>query len=575
MKKTVVYTRVSSDKEEQEKSLQIQEEHYREFCQQHGFELVSVYPEVGSATSVRSRPRFIEMMIDAGLSYEENSEGTDIFRTSKNEPKFELIIVKDATRFSRNTEIGISTVNRLRDKGVVVLFENAGVRSDDPNANFILPLLFSMAENESQSMSKKIKFSKKHNAKKGIYKPARLPYGYVRNSEKEIVIDEEQAEVIRYIFDSYSEKGSHLLTKELNKRGIPTQGGLEWSGDKILRIISNKIYTGTAVVNRSKKKNVTDTKRYDVPKENWIEIENAVPPIISFNQWKEMNNTRKKRVNQGTSRGRKPAINDVFYMKIYCDCCGSRFVRHQGRNNPKSKNKLLYMCQQRRNKGTGVCSIRGIAFNILDEMLDQIDVNSLYNDIADKSHYRLLMKKIDEESSSMQEKIEVYTLQIEELQKENEKITDMIVEQFTGSSQATIDALSRKIENNTSKIETIESQRAKTNIRVINTLKGYIESKMEAIEEMKTVPPNSKEWKMNLLKSVRVSEYEVSFEFNLLSLKMEIDMFNAIFPDSSIKQEVEYTPFIKTIRRDHKEAREYWKRYDLEKKSKEKGISLV
>lgn len=574
MKKAVVYTRVSSDKEEQEKSLQIQEEHYREFCQQKGYELVNVYPEVGSATSVRRRPRFIEMMVDAGLSYEENSEGTDIFRTSKQEPKYELIIVKDATRFSRNTEIGISTVNRLRDKGVVVLFENAGVRSDDPNANFILPLLFSMAENESQSMSQKIKFSKKHNAKKGIYKPARLPYGYVRNNEGEIVIDEEQAEVIRFIFDSYSEKGSHLLTKELNEKEIPTQNGVEWSGDKILRIISNKIYTGTAVVNRSKKKNVTDTKRYDLPKENWIEIENAVPPIISLSQWKEMNSTRKKRINQGTNRGRKPATNDVFYMKIYCSCCGSRFIRHQGRNNPKSKNKLSYMCQERRKKGIDKCSIRSIAFNILDEMLDQINVNKLYNDVADKSHYKMLIQRIDEEASNMQDRINLYTVQIEELQKENEKITDMIVEQF-GSSQATIDALSKKIETNTKKIEQLENQRSKTNINIINYIKGYINTKMEIIEESKNVPLESNELKIQLLKSINVSEYDVTFEFNLRSLEMEIEMFNSFFPHSAIEQEVEYTPFIKTIRREHKEARAYWKKYDLEKKSKEKGISLV
>lgn len=217
--RAVLYTRVSTNKKEQEKSLEIQEKQYEEYCERKGYELMGIYKDVGSGTSVRERPGFIQMMLDAGLDHEENNNATDIFRTNDNKkPKFDLIIVKDASRFSRNTEIGISTVNRLKDKEVAVLFENADLKSTDASAKQLMQTLFSIAEIESENMSKRIKFSKKYNSVNKIYSPARLPYGYERNEKNEIVVNQEQRKTVEFIFNNYPKQGSHILTQRLNEK---------------------------------------------------------------------------------------------------------------------------------------------------------------------------------------------------------------------------------------------------------------------------------------------------------------------------------------------------------------------
>lgn len=561
--KVAVYTRVSTKKSEQESSIKLQKEVYEQYCKEKGYELHKIYADKETATNVRSRADFISLLHDAGLDYVRgDNEEYDTFKKSKRKPKIDLIIVKDVARWSRSTHLGMLIVEYLRDKKVYVLFESAGLNTKDDDWHMRLSMLFTIAQNESHNLSRRIKFSRKHNAKKGRYVPSRLSYGYVRNENNEIVIHKEEAVVVRKIFELYKEHGGGIISQMLNEEGYKSQNGYAWSPDKVLRVVKNKLYTGTAVVNKSVRQNVTDTYRIDVPKEEWIEIPNAVEPIISLQTWEEANSKRKMNINHAAGRGRKPATNDVFFMKIYCRTCGARFVRHQGRNNENSKIKLSYMCQTRRKKnGIEYCNARAISFNILNEMIDEIDIASLFNTQADTSNFDILMKKIDEEASSMQERINEYTAQIEVLEAENDKITNAIVDGIGASSQATIDALSKKIEANTKKIEEIASHRAKTNITVINTLKSYVNAKMEAISSLKCVP-NVREWKLRQLKEIRVDEFEVTFEFNLLSLELEIEMFNTIFPNSAIEQENEYKPFTVTLRRDHKQAREYWEKVD-------------
>src|SRR5690606_23894961 len=151
----------------------------------------------------------------------ENNNGSDFFNTIEDkEPEFDYIIVKDVSRFSRNAEIGKNAVNRLRDKNVTIIFENANLKSTEDNAQYLVSFLFEIAENESASMSKRIKFSKMYNAENEIYRPSRLPYGYSWNEKKEIIKHKEQAEIVEEIYRRFENEGSHILSKDLNERGI-------------------------------------------------------------------------------------------------------------------------------------------------------------------------------------------------------------------------------------------------------------------------------------------------------------------------------------------------------------------
>lgn len=553
LNRAVLYTRVSTDKEEQNKSLEIQDKHYTDYCERNGYELIEKYIEIGSGTNVRERPEFIRMLEDAGLRYDRNNNGSDLFHTTEKESKFDCIIVKDASRFSRNAEIGQNAVNRLRDKNITIIFENANLKSTDSNAKLLISFLFEIAENESESMSKRIKFSKMHNANMKIYRPARLPYGYVWNDKKEIIKHEEQAEIVKEIYHRFVNEGSHILSKCLNERGIPTQRGNMWSGDKILRIIKNRIYTGDAVVNRSKKRNVTDTKRYKLPEEEHIIIPNAVPQIIEFVEWEEMNKILKKRVNSTTKKGKKPATNDIYHGKLYCQACGSRFVRHLG-----EKDKINYMCMNRR-KGQG-CMVRGISISNVNDVFNRVAVG-VVDELSNHVGYSQLTKRIEEERANLDSRRNKLFEEINSLESENNDTLQAIKMQFKNGSQNVIDMLSKEIDDRSVQIERLESQRKKININSIIKLREQVEEKRVLIEGIRTNSKITHREKIDLLKSITVGDNEIEIIFNYPTFENEILEFNTIFPMSKMHL-VTAHHFVERFRRNHKEAREYWEEID-------------
>lgn len=576
--KAAIYTRVSTRKGEQEKSFHTQREHYIEYCQRNGFDLdveKHIYAEQGLTGTNARRPLFKQLMYDAGLDYEQNNEGTDIFRRSGRKPKFNYIIVKDVSRFSRNQTIGMETARLLKDKGVYVVFENSGVSTEEDNWEFQVSLLFTMAQNESHNLSRRVRFSKRHNAEKGHYRPSRLPYGFIRDKENNYVINEKEAKVVRTIFDMYENYGSFTIARYLNNEGYRSQTGKAWTQDKVGRIVKNKIYTGTAVVSRFQKRNVTDTKTTKLDPSKYIEIPNAVPPIIDIDQWEKAQQITASRINgaKEQKRGRKPAINDEFFEKVYCEKCGSRYVRHMGRNNPKSKVKLSYMCSKRRKALK--CDSRSIAFNLLDEFFNQIDIRYLSNAMANKSHYNILTKRIKEEADNLSNRIEVLNSQIKDLEDENKKSLAAMKQHFGGKdedSKFMIDMLKEDIKKNQEKINELSKKRDSLNMDSIYTLQKHVEDKKRLIEQTVQNKELSREDKLSLLKRISVNDYEVFFEFALPTFAEEVEEFNTLFNMSPIETSISFTSFKESFRRTHKEAVEFWNDYDEKVKEEAEPI---
>lgn len=531
LNRAVLYTRVSTNKDEQEKSLQIQEEVYKDYCKHKGYELIQIYPDKGTATSVRQRPEFLEMMRHAGLDYEVNNEGTDIFRTSDRESKFDIIIVKDASRFSRNIEIGVATVNRLKDKDVTVIFENAGISSTDPNAQFILPLLFSMAENESISLSKKIKFSKRFIAeKKQEYKPSRVPYGYKKVDGK-IVIDEDEEEVIKFIFSRFKEVGGNTVAKELKDKEILTKLEKNWSTHQVIRTIKNRIYTGTAISNQTDKKNVTDTKRYETQEEDWVEIFNAVPPIISQTEWENANEIRENRRDKKKNRGiKQPAPDNLYYKKATCGNCGSGYNRHVGRNTTSSKAKISYLCQNRRNKNG--CNNKSVTLQILERSLSSIEY---YDIIQDEKHLR----KQDELFNLILKNLGSYKNIMAKRAKELEDERDMLAQELDQVVTRSLDgklndiiakALNDKAENIQAQINIIDGILINTSAEKIRNysikLQDHILKVVNLIEEREL---------HGMLKNVQVFDDKLIFKFTINSFHEILDDYNVIMEGTEYK----------------------------------------
>ena len=179
------YCRVSTAKEEQLDSLAHQKEFFQAYAQRNGYELVKIYADEGiSGTRLQKREQFQALLHDA--------KGH----------RFELVVVKDISRFARNTVDFLQSVRALKELGVNTRFLTADMDSLG-ESEFVLTVFGALAQEESANLSKRVKFGKKLNAQKG--RVPRCIYGYDRIDNFTLQINQAEADVVRLI-DAYVEK---------------------------------------------------------------------------------------------------------------------------------------------------------------------------------------------------------------------------------------------------------------------------------------------------------------------------------------------------------------------------------
>ena len=150
--KVAVYCRVSTDKEDQANSFESQKSYFEEYVEkQSGWELYRIYADEGiSGTSTRKRTQFIKMIHDAY------------------EGKFQRIITKEISRFSRNTEDTIKYTRELKNIGIGVLFLNDAIDTLDPDAELRLSIMASIAQEESRKTSSRVVWGQMRQMEKGV-----------------------------------------------------------------------------------------------------------------------------------------------------------------------------------------------------------------------------------------------------------------------------------------------------------------------------------------------------------------------------------------------------------------------
>ena len=225
------YCRVSTDTEEQQGSYNSQVTHYTEKIKSTpGWRFVKVYGDEGiSGTNADNRPGFQEMMQDC-----ENG-------------KLDLIITKSISRFSRNVTVTLEVARSLRDKGIGIFFEKENLNTLHYTSESLLAIFSSLAQAESESMSENIKMGREYRYKQGecCYNMGKI-FGYNQDSDGIVTINEEQAVVVRLIYEAYL-NGMSIggIIKDLQGRNIPSPTGKEkWSPGTVERILSSEKYKG-------------------------------------------------------------------------------------------------------------------------------------------------------------------------------------------------------------------------------------------------------------------------------------------------------------------------------------------
>lgn len=171
------------------------------------------------------------------------------------------VIVKDMSRFGRNyLEVGMYTEIRFPEMGVRFVAVNDGVDSDDPFDNDFTPFRNIINEWYAKDTSKKIRAAFRAKGMSGKRISTKAPYGYLRDSEGNLSIDEETAPVVRLIFQLAAEgNGPGKIARHLRDMEIVTPGTLKfertgrekrselpchWESSTIVKILENRDYLG-------------------------------------------------------------------------------------------------------------------------------------------------------------------------------------------------------------------------------------------------------------------------------------------------------------------------------------------
>lgn len=311
--RVAAYCRVSTDSDAQTDSFDAQKAHYESWIKIHdNWEFAGLFYDFGvTGTKTEHRDGLQNLLLECRAG------------------KIDYILTKSISRFSRNTTDCIFLVRELLDMNIPIYFEKENIDTGSMESEFVLSILSSMAQDESRSISENNKWSVRQRFENGTYQFSCVPYGYMRDDEGFMVINPEEAEIVRFIYQSVlNGLGSEKIAKILEERQIPTRKSGKWTNSTVRDILTNEKYYGAAVFQKTytnesfhRKKNYGEVDRYFVEEHH--------EPIISkeiFERVKEIIEQRasEKRIISGSDKYQK---HYVFSGIIFCGECGDKFRR--------------------------------------------------------------------------------------------------------------------------------------------------------------------------------------------------------------------------------------------------------
>lgn len=397
------YARVSTDRYEQLNSLENQVTYFSNFIkEQENWTFVEGYVDEGiSGTSVKKREDFLRMVDDA------------------KKKKFDLILTKEISRFSRNTLDSIKYTQELLSNGVGVHFLSDNINTFQPDSELRLTIMSSIAQEEIRKLSERVRFGYKRSVEKGIVPGSNNIYGYTKNKGK-LVIDEEQAKFIRLIFETYVSEniGVHRLGFKLfDEYGVTNYSGKPIAGTVIKNIIRNPKYKGYFCAHKETTVDYHDRKRKRFKRDEWIVYKDneTCPPIVSEELWDKANEILDARSKKHDQINKNNKYNKFpFSGLMHCYFDGATFVRgtYQIGKGDRSRRRKFWACNNYRihgKKKTEGCNSPVLYYEELVEVCKKIlnmilvcqddlisEINGMISDIRTKKDYKKEIKLIDE-----------------------------------------------------------------------------------------------------------------------------------------------------------------------------------
>lgn len=354
------YARVSTEFNVQLNSLDNQITYYTDFIKSNpNWEYVEGYVDEGiSGVSTAKRERFNEMIEDGKLGL------------------FDLVITKEVSRFARNTLDSIKYTRELLSSGVAVYFQSDNINTLDEDSELRLTIMSSMAQDESRKISNRVRFGHHQAIKNGTVLGTNNMFGYTKKDGK-LIIDEEQAEFIRELFEMYATGKFSMkqMEKHFYQKGIRNSKGNKLSHSTMGNIIRNPKYKGYFVGNKVVITDLFTKKQKFLPEEEWVmykdETGETVPAIVSEELWERANEVLYMRSQDVITAQHKTVHQNLLTGKLICAHCGKPYYRKDaiGKNGEKMSK---WVCSGKIKNGVDSCRSHAIYENEIKPIIEDI-----------------------------------------------------------------------------------------------------------------------------------------------------------------------------------------------------------
>ena len=340
--KCVLYPRVSTEMQVDGFSLDGQRSSLKRFADREEMTVVDIYEDAGkSGKSIEGRPAFKKMLSDI-----------------ENGLQIDYILMYKLSRFGRNAADILNSLEFIQSYGINLICIEEGIDSSQASGKLLISVLSAVAEIERENIIEQTMNGRKEKARQGGWNGGFAPYGYYLK-DKNLFIQEEEAEVIRIIYDKFAntEMGYGGVAQYLNLQGIKKiqrQNGKlsEWSGHLVRQILDNPVYCGKIAFGRRAKEKVKGTKNQyrQAWQEEYIVADGKHEAIISEELW---NKVREKRIETGIKQPSKVGKDRSHLLTglLRCPVCGGPMYtnKHAWTNKDGTyKEVYYYVCSLNR-----------------------------------------------------------------------------------------------------------------------------------------------------------------------------------------------------------------------------------
>ena len=397
------YARVSTDKDEQLNSLENQVQYYTQFIQEkRNWTYVQGYVDEGiSGTSTKKRDSFNRMIADAKAG------------------RFDFIITKEISRFSRSTLDSIQYTQELLEHDVGVLFQNDNINTLDSDSEFRLVVMAGVAQDEVRKLSERLKFGFRQAIKNGHVLGNDKLWGYDKK-DCALTINEAEAQVVRRIFDLYANQqmGIRRISQALLDEGFTSRKGGPFNVLTIRHILCNPKYKGWYCAGKSQTVDYRSKRKVFLDEDEWVLYPDpAIPAIVSEELWDRANALYKRRSEQMRQHQSGAAFHNRYPYsgKIVCEEHGTSFHRQLLKSAKGAQE--VWQCRVYRDKGRAACSAPQLRTAELDRIMADIfnklaqnkqaiidAVVTVLQAVPDEHDYAQDIRRIEEELPALRAK---------------------------------------------------------------------------------------------------------------------------------------------------------------------------